>query len=123
MYCLSSIYRTEAFAIVQVEAMSCGKPIVATVIEGSGVSWVNKTGYSGLNVKPCNSRELAGAIKRVCEDPYAYSQYSAQARLRFESCFEKEKMINECMNLYGKLEKKEKEEYQISMEKKYQTSF
>ena len=126
MYCLSSIYRTEAFAIVQVEAMSCGKPIVATVIEGSGVSWVNKTGYSGLNVKPCNSRELAGAIKRVCEDPYAYSQYSAQARLRFESCFEKEKMINECMNLYGNLAKEKKEEkeaYQISMEKKYQTSF
>lgn len=41
LFCLSSIWKTEAFAIVQVEAMSCGKPVVATKISGSGVSWVN----------------------------------------------------------------------------------
>ncbi len=123
IYCLSSIYRTEAFAIVQVEAMSCGKPVIATSIAGSGVPWVNKTGYSGLNVEPCNSRELAEAIKRICEDPQAYKGFSRQARLRFESYFEKEKMINECISLYEKLENREKEEYRTSNEKKYQASF
>ena len=122
IYCLSSIYRTEAFAIVQVEAMSCGKPIVATTIDGSGVSWVNKTGYSGVNVEPCNGRELAIAIKYVCENPQTYRQFCHQARLRFETYFEKKKMINECIKLYGKLENKEKnekKEWRISMEKRH----
>lgn len=32
IFCLSSIIKTEAFAIVQIEAMSCGKPVVSTQI-------------------------------------------------------------------------------------------
>lgn len=39
VFCLSSVWKTEAFGLVQIEAMSCGKPVVATNIEGSGVPW------------------------------------------------------------------------------------
>ena len=102
LYCLSSIYRTEAFAIVQVEAMSCGKPVVATTISGSGVSWVNQGGYSGLNVEPCSSLELARAIKDVCDDPQTYDSFSRQARRRFEQQFQFQEMINSCIKLYKK---------------------
>lgn len=102
LYCLSSIYRTEAFAIVQVEAMSCGKPVVATTISGSGVSWVNQSGYSGLNVEPCSSLELARAIKDVCDDPQTYDSFSRQARRRFEQQFQFQEMINSCIKLYKK---------------------
>lgn len=68
MFCLSSIWKTEAFAIVQIEAMSCGKPIVCAHIPGSGVAWVNKDGISGLVVESENEIALADAIKRICTD-------------------------------------------------------
>jgi glycosyltransferase involved in cell wall biosynthesis len=129
LYCLSSIYRTEAFAIVQIEAMSCGKPIVATTISGSGVPWVNKSGYSGLNVEPCNSRELAAAIRGVCENPRRYAQFCRQSRRRFESQFERKEMIDRCLKIYEKVEKgktqtqRGQQQYDIPVDKKYQTSF
>ena len=63
VFCLSSVQKTEAFGIVQIEAMSCGKPVVATNIPQSGVSWVNAHGVSGLNVEPGNARELAGPLR------------------------------------------------------------
>ncbi len=50
LFCMSSVQKTEAFGIVQLEAMSCSKPVVATTIPHSGVSWVNAHEISGLNV-------------------------------------------------------------------------
>lgn len=100
VYCLSSIWKTEAFAIVQIEAMSCGKPVVATRIPGSGVSWVNSHGESGLNVEPCDGRQLAEAIMDICSDPERYRGFCDRARARYEKMFTYEKMIDSCIELY-----------------------
>ena len=100
VFCLSSVQKTEAFGIVQIEAMSCGKPVVATNIPQSGVPWVNKDGVSGLNVAPCNARALAGAIRRITEDRQAYAAYSEGALKRYEGCFTLEKMITDCLKIY-----------------------
>ena len=51
-FVLTSTMKTEAFGIVQIEAMSCHKPVVATRIPHSGVAWVNEDGVSGRNVTP-----------------------------------------------------------------------
>lgn len=102
VYCLSSIHKTEAFAIVQIEAMSCGKPVVATKIPGSGVSWVNADGESGLNVEPENSKALAEAIYKILGDTEQYQKYSTGARERFAQLFKKENMIDSVLNYYQK---------------------
>ena len=103
MFCMSSIWKTEAFGIVQIEAMSCGKPIVATRIAESGVSWVNDDGVSGYNVEPQNAKALAEAIERILTDPQRYADLSAGARQRYETMFTQEKMVDKCVDLYHDL--------------------
>ena len=103
VFCLSSIWKTEAFGIVQIEAMSIGKPVVATRIPGSGVSWVNEHGYSGLNAEPCSGPLLAKAILEVTEDPEVYKRYCNNALERYKALFTKEAMIENCLEIYDKL--------------------
>ena len=103
LYCLPSIMKTEAFAIVQIEAMSCGKPIVATKIPESGVSWVNADGESGFNVPVKDSKALADAIARILCDQKIYQRLSQGAKTRFNHLFIKEKMIETCIGIYNKL--------------------
>lgn len=103
LFCLSSVQKTEAFGIVQLEAMSCGRPVVATNISGSGTSWVNAHGVSGLNVDPCDPEQLADAILFLTRDEATYKHYSEQARLRYENVFTKEKMIDKLLDIYASL--------------------
>lgn len=103
VFCMSSVMKTEAFGIVQIEAMSCGKPVIATKIPHSGVSWVNAHGCSGLNVTPGNSLEMAEAIKAIVEDKEAYDAYSQGAIKRYHETFTKEHMIDQCLNIYTNL--------------------
>ena len=103
LFCLSSVDKREAFAIVQVEAMAFGKPIVSTNIPGSGVPWVNKDGVSGLTVKPCDSRALADAIVQLCSDEARYAQFCRQARERYNKHFRYDVMINKMEAAYKQL--------------------
>lgn len=96
-FVLSSVMKTEAFGIVQIEAMSCGKPVVATRIPQSGVSWVNEDGVSGRNVTPGDPEEYARAIREVTD---ASARYGERARARFERHFSREKMIDKVIQLY-----------------------
>ena len=103
LFCLSSIQKTEAFGIVQIEAMSCGKPVVATRISHSGVAWVNEHGVSGLNVMPRDAKALADAIRTIAGDELAYRKFSAGAEKRYRDMFTKDKMINNVLDIYNKL--------------------
>ena len=100
VFVLSSVMKTEAFGIVQIEAMSCGKPVVATRIPESGVAWVNEDGVSGLNVEPGNAEALAEAIRRICDDEATWQRYAEGARMRFEQVFTADKMIDKMTDIY-----------------------
>lgn len=100
VFCLSSVFKTEAFAIVQIEAMAAGRPVVATKIPGSGVPWVNAHGVSGLNVSTDDPKALAGAILDICTDTSTYNAFCERARNRYEQMFTKSKMIDDCKTIY-----------------------
>ena len=97
VFVLSSVMKSEAFGIVQIEAMSCGTPVVATSIAGSGVSWVNKDGFSGRNVPPCNPEALANAIQEVSENR---DSYGSNARRLFEERYTYGQMIDSVEEIY-----------------------
>lgn len=100
IFCLPSVERTEAFGVVQIEAMACGTPVVATTIEGSGVAWVNDHGTSGLNVPPRDPAALAKAIMAVAEHR---DDYAEGALRRFEDNFTSEAMLDKTVDLYRSL--------------------
>jgi glycosyltransferase involved in cell wall biosynthesis len=103
IYCLSSIEKTEAFAIVQIEAMSFSKPIVATNIPGSGVPWVNSHDETGLNVEIKNPKSIALAIKSIIEDESKYQKYSEASLIRFKKEFTRNKMGVRALSIYKNL--------------------
>jgi rhamnosyl/mannosyltransferase len=100
LFCMSSVYATEAFGIVQIEAMSYSRPVIATTIPGSGTHWVNAHKESGLNVEPRNAQELAQAVKEITEDKQTYEAYCKGARQRYEQLFTFDKMIDNCLEIY-----------------------
>ena len=103
LFVLSSVMKTEAFGIVQIEAMSCGKPVVATHIPGSGTDWVNADGESGLNVPCRDPRALADAIVKICGDSDVYARFSAGARSRYEKLYTYQGMIDGAVAFYEKV--------------------
>lgn len=103
LFCMSSVMKTEAFGIVQIEAMSCGKPVVATKIPESGVSWVNQDGVSGLNAEPCDAEDLAKCIRGILADENDYARFSKGALDRYKTVFTQELMIHKCLDIYKKL--------------------
>ena len=70
VFVLPSLNSTESFGMVQVEAMSCGTPVIASDLPGMRVP-VLKTGC-GMLVPPANPGELAEALIAVLEEPERY---------------------------------------------------
>jgi len=66
--------RSEAFGMVQIEAMASGCPVINADIPGSGVPWVSRDQVEGLTVPINNSYELAKAAKRMLSDEVLYDR-------------------------------------------------
>ena len=100
IFCLPSIVKSEAFGIVQIEAMSFGIPIVATRVDGSGVDWVNEDKISGINVEIQNPEALASAFNDISNDKIKYEKYCINAKERFQNLFLRKEMVNNIIHLY-----------------------
>lgn len=71
LFVLTSINQTEAFGMVQVEAMQFNKPVIATDLPGVRVPI--KTTQMGLLVKPKNISALMNAITQVLKNPQKFA--------------------------------------------------
>jgi len=103
VFCLPSIHRTEAFGLVQVEAMFFGKPVISTNIESSGVSWVNQNNITGLVVSSKDPTALAEAINKIINNPELKEKFGENAKKRFEEEFRIEVVANKIFKLYNKI--------------------
>lgn len=92
-FVLPSVQRSEAFAIVQIEAMAYGKPVINTRLD-SGVPYVSLDKETGITVEPHNVEELANAIKSLTHDENLLELYGKNAKARVYDVFNEEKVIN-----------------------------
>ena len=67
VFCMPSVTRAETFGLVQLEAMSCAKPVVVTRL-GNGVNEVHADGINGLAVPVGDPGALAQALQRLIAD-------------------------------------------------------
>ena len=83
--------KSEAFGIVQLEAMCYGKPVINTYL-GTGVNFVSLNNETGLTVEPCNSEQLSNAVKTLCDNDDLRNEYGNNAKNRVETVFNLENL-------------------------------
>lgn len=99
VFVLPSLQRSEAFGLVQIEAMAFGKPVINTKLP-SGVPYVSLHGETGLTVEPGNAAELAEAMQYLAEHPVERCRMGERARARMEEQFRMDKMLKRALQLY-----------------------
>jgi glycosyltransferase involved in cell wall biosynthesis len=99
VFVLPSIDNREAFGIAQLEAMACGRPVIASDLP-TGVRFVNKNQMTGLLVPPGDSDALAAALQRLLGDERLRQTLGNAAKRRAELEFSAERMVRRVQQVY-----------------------
>jgi len=102
LFALASIARSEAFGIVQIEAMAAGIPVVNTALD-SGVPFVSLHERTGLTVPPADPDRLADAINRLLDNPDLRATLGRAAALRARQEFALGVMLTRTLSLYDRV--------------------
>ncbi|NLG84360.1 MAG: glycogen synthase [Firmicutes bacterium] len=91
--------RYEPFGLINLEAMACGRPVVASNI--GGIPEVVADGITGLLVPPEDPGALAAAVRRILADPGKAAGMGAAGRRRVEEEFTWEKVARKTLEVYA----------------------
>jgi starch synthase len=91
-----SIY--EPFGLINLEAMACSTPVVASRV--GGIPEVVVDGETGLLVEPGDPAALAAALRRVLDDPARAARMGEAGRRRVEAHFSWDRIADRTLEVY-----------------------
>ena len=91
----------EGFGIALIEAMSMGKPVIATAV--GGIPEVIEDGISGMLVPPSDSSALAQMILHLLKNPELRERLGSAAQARVREKFSAQRMIAQFQDLYREM--------------------
>jgi len=94
--------RSEAFGISLLEGAMYGKPMISCEI-GTGTTYINRDGDTGLVVPPSDPAALRGAMQKLWDEPELARRMGARAGQRYEELFTSEQMAASYTDLYKEL--------------------
>jgi rhamnosyl/mannosyltransferase len=94
--------RSEAFGISLLEGAMYGKPMISSEI-GTGTTYINVHGETGLVVPPSDHEALRAAMHRLWHDPKMAQQMGQRAEARYWQLFTSAQMADNYARLYQEL--------------------
>ncbi|MFH1413012.1 MAG: glycosyltransferase family 4 protein [bacterium] len=98
---LPSINQSEAFGLVLLEAMACGKPVIASNLPG--VRSVFKNNEQGLIIKPDDIEDLAEKMNRIITNNRLAYRLGQEARKLIESKYTWDKAAEKLNVIYYRI--------------------
>lgn len=94
--------RSESFGISLLEGAMYGKPMISCEI-GSGTTFINIAGQTGLVIPPRDSIALGHAMMTLWQDSTLAKEMGQCAKQRYESVFTADTMVSAYADLYREL--------------------
>ncbi|MBI5507606.1 MAG: glycogen synthase [Deltaproteobacteria bacterium] len=98
-FCCPSVY--EPFGIINLEAMACETPVVASAV--GGILETVKDGETGILVEPGQAEKIADGINTFARDRELGRRYGKNGRKRVEEHFSWTSIAAQTMALYAEL--------------------
>jgi glycosyltransferase involved in cell wall biosynthesis len=99
VFVLPSLY--EGFPNVVLEAMACGKPVIATSVDGTPEAVVH--GETGYLVEPENPKVLSDALISLLNHPDQLKLFGKNGRSRVENHFSLKRQIQQFEDLFNSI--------------------